>query len=1270
MIRKTAVLLAVILLLPVMGWAQLYFPRLVGANEWSTTGYAAVNPAGTTATVTLTLYSSSGNLLSSSLQPIPPGGQFAKLGSELFPGIATSGWVQITSDIPVQSFWLGGDFSSFVDGGPPAVASADQVFPLVAGQTELNIANVSGAPNTVTIRIFDANGADLASPVIQNLSGNSLLQSQASALFPSVDISQARHIRVTGTGPVAATSVIRSFLTTTESAVLNGVNSASTEQALHYPHVVSGPVGDANYTTVLGVTNLSSAAQTVTLTFNPESGGTPVSIQRPVAAGGSLRDTASNIFGFSSGFQDGWVQIDGTAPITGFAAYAETLSGGLAVVPVQSTPESSMLFAHIAGQPVWYTGVALLNSGAVDANVEFYAMTPTGTLIGGAANVATASMTLKAGHKMARLLGQIVPETSAQNGGFVFVRTTNGVPLYGMELFGSLDGKIIANVAASGLPSGTVYTPPSPPVSSSVTSISLTPSSVAIDVGAHQTFTAIARDASGGEIPGVAFNWQSSNSSVATVVDGIATGVAAGQVHITATAGSVMSNEAVLTVTAVTPPPPSGPPSSESLISEALAAGDIDAETALRYRVFAAFGDPRLPSAYQGDDSGVFETDVLDVLSEQFETLSAETQLILGPFLLRPSTIGSWLEPDGAQAQSSPGRTFDSVYDRSTCRGESSGWTTLGQPANAKVRVWYRFAIPGQRDKAMIISNAIESKVWPELIGTQQFKEPLGDATVRGCFGGDDRLDVYLAPNLGVKAFTVTDALGLEILLRQSQVYILVNDRLSDDQLPGTIAHEFMHAIQWSYKMAARQKSYGWLRDAMANWAIDQVFGKAPENQLEQLYADCYTRSTDVSLDDRRKGKCSRWWNVERDYGAYLFFQFLAKTLGPQAVKQALVATTSESTSLEAVNVAISGGFAKQWPAFAKTLWNRDPIDAKPQSFKTWDDLTDMPWLAEEFRNPISADLNGSPEDRTDLPEKIANVAIKYFQFTFSDPNTRSLMFKNTFYPNRKQGQKVNVQALWQTESNQWVEEDWSDYEYIGFCRDGVQQRLKQLVIIVSSAEIDPVRNPAVIAQEKPSFKRNNLGCWGFQGTASRTYKGGSWSSGLITYEANVKFAGGANAQYTETAAGKLRVPWLGPSLASGTVRVTENYVESSCRYTASANLSISGADSFGFIFINYFNEALPAALRSDQELVTGTASRAYNASGGTYRGYTGQSVCPDSSGPYTVEGMMWLLTNLEAKDSPLVPRDREGHLRGTFTEPDTGSDKETFTWDLAPIRE
>jgi hypothetical protein len=296
----------------------------------------------------------------------------------------------------------------------------------------------------------------LGTSVIQTINANGVYSGQASAMFPDVDLSLARSIQITSSASaVAATALIKGYLVTTDSAVINGVDRTSTTTELDFPHIINGPLAPANYTTVIGVTNLSSAAQTVTITFTPISGA-PTAVQQVLAAnGGSLRANAQDLFSFSAGFQNGWVKITGTAGITGFAAYGDTIGGAIAVVPAASA-KSNLLFAHIADGPAisspWQTGLAFLNAGSTAASIDLYAMTPAGVLIG-----TTKGVVLAAGQKVADQVHNWIPAANGQNGGFVFARST--VPLYGIELFYTEDLKILSNVAAG---AASAYVPPEP----------------------------------------------------------------------------------------------------------------------------------------------------------------------------------------------------------------------------------------------------------------------------------------------------------------------------------------------------------------------------------------------------------------------------------------------------------------------------------------------------------------------------------------------------------------------------------------------------------------------------------------------------------------------------------------------------------------------------------------------------------------------------------------------------------------------------------------
>jgi peptidoglycan/xylan/chitin deacetylase (PgdA/CDA1 family) len=129
-------------------------------------------------------------------------------------------------------------------------------------------------------------------------------------------------------------------------------------------------------------------------------------------------------------------------------------------------------------------------------------------------------------------------------------------------------------------------------VPSVLTAITVSPSTASVPVGNTQRFDAVAYDQYGAVMNGVAFVWASSNTSVATVSSinsegasaGIATGVAAGSVQITASAQGVSSNRVTLTVTAPPPPPP---PPAVTTISVLPTTASIQAGTTQQFTAFA-----------------------------------------------------------------------------------------------------------------------------------------------------------------------------------------------------------------------------------------------------------------------------------------------------------------------------------------------------------------------------------------------------------------------------------------------------------------------------------------------------------------------------------------------------------------------------------------------------------------------------------------------------------------------------------------------------------
>jgi hypothetical protein len=236
--------------------------------------------------------------------------------------------------------------------------------------------------------------------------------------------------------------------------ITNATLAPGAPSTLYFPFVPTGPQGV--WTTYVGVSNLASAAQVVSLTFTPDTGA-PVTVQQNLGPNGTLGDTVANLFGTPTDrLTAGWVRVSGSGPLAGVAAYQDLSKGSLAIVPSQSTGNTSILFGHIASLSPWYTGIALLNIGTTAANVEVYALDSTGQLIG-----TPGSFSLSTGRRSS-LLSEFVPQVlqRAADGGWVFVRTTNNVPVLGFELFGHTINPILANVQGFPLPPSSTFLPP------------------------------------------------------------------------------------------------------------------------------------------------------------------------------------------------------------------------------------------------------------------------------------------------------------------------------------------------------------------------------------------------------------------------------------------------------------------------------------------------------------------------------------------------------------------------------------------------------------------------------------------------------------------------------------------------------------------------------------------------------------------------------------------------------------------------------------------
>jgi hypothetical protein len=427
----------------------------MGSADLPTTGYALVNDATTSAPVLFTLRDPTGATVAASTVTVPAGGQLARLASQLFPNAQSGGWVQASSSVSnLRGFWLIANPSTDGDGASAVAPASEFVLPLITAQSEIDLVNPGASGVAAFIRLYGPEGLQIGDTAVVPLPGLGSFNFNSTAEFAAGDIALASYAKVDCMPACAGAVLVSNYLTAPSLAVANGATTAATSLELNFPHVVEGQSGTLIYSTVISVTNLSAVAQTVTVTFTTDSGLAPITVSRDLAAYGTDQEDAQSLFGFTGGFQNGWVHVVAEQPVTGIVIYAELTNHGVAVTPSPDSFSKNLLLSHIADLAPWWTGVALLNPGSVDAQAGIFAITPDGQLIG------NAKVTIPAGQKIARLLSEWIPQTQTRtsDGGFIFVSST--VPLYGMELFFSRDLRFLANVPAFGLGATEQFTPP------------------------------------------------------------------------------------------------------------------------------------------------------------------------------------------------------------------------------------------------------------------------------------------------------------------------------------------------------------------------------------------------------------------------------------------------------------------------------------------------------------------------------------------------------------------------------------------------------------------------------------------------------------------------------------------------------------------------------------------------------------------------------------------------------------------------------------------
>ena len=480
------------------------------------------------------------------------------------------------------------------------------------------------------------------------------------------------------------------------------------------------------------------------------------------------------------------------------------------------------------------------------------------------------------------------------------------------------------------------------------------------------------------------------------------------------------------------PPPPPPPPQQTTFdkIDAAVAGGAITPEQGLTYKVFAGFGDPRLPAQFVGNAPDPLAQAPLNDVAARWAQLSAGTQATLGPFLIPPFHQGSYWDQQVNRSSLTPRQATarDADPSRPWCDPTTNNqiliqdWSFV-EADSGKVRIWYQNRFPTDAAGANTLMTAMETTLWPSVANTLMAREPLPDGgSTESCSGGSDAVDISLVDGIA-KATTYASGLAQEGTSAK-----MIFPRGGSGATTPFLAHEFMHMIQYSFVFSSGTMASGenaWLKEGTAQWVQDYAssIGLTPD-QTEHQALQYFFPYPEKSLDSTTPN--------HHDYGSYLFWLWaVRKGNDPTLVRQVWNAVASQK-SLNAAKSLFGGGWAQAWKDFTKANWNKDPIG----DYQDWDDIHDT------AKEAASGTLNN---EFSAINVFVDPVAAKYLTFEPAD-DVSVLTYKNVGPLNDEHA----VQAIITNEDGTKETEDWTQIaeEDVPFCN------IKELTLVVSNASI------------------------------------------------------------------------------------------------------------------------------------------------------------------------------------------------------------------------
>ena len=508
--------------------------------------------------------------------------------------------------------------------------------------------------------------------------------------------------------------------------------------------------------------------------------------------------------------------------------------------------------------------------------------------------------------------------------------------------------------------------------------------------------------------------------------------------------------------------------SSFELIDTAFQLGQIDAETALEYKVFAVFDDARLPEGYRssevGPEAGLFMNEVVAA----YPTLSAAAKAVVEPFFIPPYQPGSWAEQEARSlAPTAPG-----------------DWAYISA-ASGRARVWYKTGNAELQRKAGVVASALNNDIWDEMI------ELMGDHPVYDEAGVQNFVIFHRYRDGWNSSFVpFSGAYGAAVPQTCSQTasIIYINPAKPDigDSTKGglkdTTAHEFMHALQFAFPLAVDPcHEYRWMGEATATWAEDFIY---PDVNSEWMFAQAYLDSTELGYLNRYNG---------RDYGEYLLvYWFTQKFTDDDAVRRAW----ESAGSLDSLkSFAVFGNLDYMQLA---ALWNRPPFDtfflnsesfvkvAKPTAYVI---LTPTGGFT-EYSMPAELEPGGALFFRFKFDPTVHTISFLNgldTKITYAGSSGDTVYFQDNVSPEDSRGADVVTMIKFEGLDAPYIQPNPGRWD---ICLDWLPQKATEIVVILANNDTEN-RNRLLESTGMPSkIMGSTVPCMKVTGTASLTRNG------------------------------------------------------------------------------------------------------------------------------------------------------------------------------------